>query len=435
MATRPDVEKENLHVTSEAARTAAEGGQATVEFTNPSQDLQADSDVGTHSSAQGAQANGNDDHKDKDDHEDDHNDPTTNREALTKAPTKTVTDLVEYAKLLISYAIRNQIEIPADAIDSIILADQELQAGQPHVSNISSVVQAYGVLQKQVPISIQSLQDCSADYGVTVQHYLIKAFEWPPGIRVEKYMCSKADQTIRNYRSFSYLCLFLLLIVQAYYSYGEILLRDLMPSLPKGHTRAVAGQSTADDAALPLSATPVVPTFDDAIARIVKQKSNFYILERWSVPLQRLRIIPGLDDIKKWNLIGKQSGTAVSDDEIRTAFLIAAHNALTLIQGFFLPLLYGLLGAVVFILRETMEMARLRTFRYDMKAYQISRVALGGIVGVAVGWFFQFLDTGNLGVKITSLALSFLAGYNVEVLFALLDKLNIAFSSAPLRKS
>ncbi len=68
------------------------------------------------------------------------------------------------------------------------------------------------------------------------------------------------------------------------------------------------------------------------------------------------------------------------------------------------------------------------------------RFCLGGIAGLAIGWFLapdlNPIETALPGSSIipaslTSLALAFLAGYSVDLLFAVLDRLIAAVPAAP----
>jgi len=90
-----------------------------------------------------------------------------------------------------------------------------------------------------------------------------------------------------------------------------------------------------------------------------------------------------------------------------------------------LPMLYGLLGASVFLLRqawgEDTSVARAR----PLTIAAFLRLALGGFAGLAIGWFW--VPTSKAAGDLTTLtttpfALAFLAGFSIELLFAILDR-------------
>lgn len=149
-----------------------------------------------------------------------------------------------------------------------------------------------------------------------------------------------------------------------------------------------------------------------------------------SFPVQRIEVAPKVslnkhrDSLKLWmdKLL-----------PIRTNYIHGtnyARNALTSFQSFILPLLYGILGALLFILRK---------YKSGLKASSslnatnyLIRIVMGGLAGLAIGWFVS-IDGSDTPFKIgnlSPLALSFLAGYGVEILFTGLDSLVSKFSSS-----
>jgi hypothetical protein len=123
-----------------------------------------------------------------------------------------------------------------------------------------------------------------------------------------------------------------------------------------------------------------------------------------------------------------------------------SERTLRLISEFILPLLYGLLGASAFVLRDLTNTISAVTFsRSKMINYNL-RLIMGPLVGIAVGLFLAqpasdiFNETGglaseNLAARTDSGStfgiggLAFLAGYSVEMLFSALDNLVGAFAS------
>jgi hypothetical protein len=109
---------------------------------------------------------------------------------------------------------------------------------------------------------------------------------------------------------------------------------------------------------------------------------------------------------------------------------------LNVVKGYALPVLMGLLGSMTYVLRRYLRSIgdRLLTAR-DLREY-IVRLVLGTVFGVAIGFF----SSANVGVSqqviatpISSLgapALAFLAGYAVEAVFQILDRLADQFAAA-----
>jgi hypothetical protein len=128
-----------------------------------------------------------------------------------------------------------------------------------------------------------------------------------------------------------------------------------------------------------------------------------------------------------------------------------SERTLRLISEFILPLLYGLLGASAFVLRDLTNTIGAVTFsRSSMINYNL-RLIMGPLVGIAVGLFLAqpasdiLNETGGLASQnLTAKAysgstfgiggLAFLAGYSVEMLFSALDSLVGAFASQNQKK-
>ena len=92
-----------------------------------------------------------------------------------------------------------------------------------------------------------------------------------------------------------------------------------------------------------------------------------------------------------------------------------------------MPLLYGLLGAMAFVIRTISQQARDRLYRVENETGYYLRIWLGILGGLAIGWFFKPSSEG-VG-SISPLALAFVAGYSVDLLFTAMDRIVNAFSA------
>jgi hypothetical protein len=111
---------------------------------------------------------------------------------------------------------------------------------------------------------------------------------------------------------------------------------------------------------------------------------------------------------------------------------------LQVINMYILPLLYGLLGACAYVLRELSEEIQRMTFSTEDVINYNLRIQLGALSGLVVGWFLipgggqdmeQAFSVYNLG----PFALAFIAGYSIELLFSAMDRFIGAFSNANIR--
>jgi hypothetical protein len=117
-----------------------------------------------------------------------------------------------------------------------------------------------------------------------------------------------------------------------------------------------------------------------------------------------------------------------SQREILTAINIEATAGLIagVILSFLLPILFGMIGALTFVIRTMSEQIKASTFSTTSPIRHLMRVTLGALGGVVVGLF------SNLSNQLTlpPLAIAFLAGYGVEALFSMFDGFIAKFKSS-----
>jgi hypothetical protein len=119
--------------------------------------------------------------------------------------------------------------------------------------------------------------------------------------------------------------------------------------------------------------------------------------------------------------------TQISNMELRSINELRARAqlVLSLLERYLLPICLGLLGALTFILRSRIAQVRSFTYTRNFSSLSFVRISLGVIAGLLGG---LFMSTDNPVLKdLPALALPFLFGYAVEVLFSFLDRIVKAF--------
>jgi len=109
---------------------------------------------------------------------------------------------------------------------------------------------------------------------------------------------------------------------------------------------------------------------------------------------------------------------------------------INLLVTWLLPGLYGLLGACVFLLRDLLlprDARQQRDKRIITTLMLLLRVALGGLAGIIIGWFWVPAPTGNASTVVSPISsipfgLAFMAGFSIDTLFTLLDRVNRTIS-------
>ncbi len=122
-------------------------------------------------------------------------------------------------------------------------------------------------------------------------------------------------------------------------------------------------------------------------------------------------------------LFGSSDNKALNTDTLFMELQIIVNST---IVGYILPLLLGLLGANVYVLRLISIEIKSQIFLPDNSINYRLRLFLGAIAGVTFSWLFAFIvpsgGNGYIG-NASPLAIAFLIGYSVEILFHGLDKL------------
>jgi hypothetical protein len=107
--------------------------------------------------------------------------------------------------------------------------------------------------------------------------------------------------------------------------------------------------------------------------------------------------------------------------QVANAQTLRAEGNATLISGiiasFLLPILFGTIGAVAYVIRSISDQIRNTTFSNSSPIRHVMRVMLGALMGAVIGLF----STLSTQVSLPPLALAFLAGYGVEAVFSMFD--------------
>jgi hypothetical protein len=123
---------------------------------------------------------------------------------------------------------------------------------------------------------------------------------------------------------------------------------------------------------------------------------------------------------------GNDHGLSISSPaQLQEAFQARrqAESLNVLLGTAILPVMYGLLGAGVFLLRGFLgETETAGPSRGPVAATAFLRLGLGGIAGLAIGWFWVPKAGADNPFQSTPFALAFLAGFSIELLFSLLDR-------------
>ena len=112
--------------------------------------------------------------------------------------------------------------------------------------------------------------------------------------------------------------------------------------------------------------------------------------------------------------------------------LANAKLAVGALIAFVLPLFYGTLGAFVCVLRDSSETIGTASLTHESASQYLSRLTLGPIAGVVIGFLLAPEGAGAIEAgalrSLGTPTLAFLAGYSIEMVFSMMDRLISATS-------
>jgi uncharacterized membrane protein len=150
-----------------------------------------------------------------------------------------------------------------------------------------------------------------------------------------------------------------------------------------------------------------------------------YLLALISVPfnptfVDTSHIPPDPNDPGLWfKAFRDVQGRMSSSQAIASNVQQTANLAVGIIGSYVLPVFFGTLGAMAYVIRTISDQIRNATFSQSSPIRHFMRVALGAVMGAVIGLFGG--STSQL--TLPPLALAFLAGYGVEGVFAMFDGL------------
>lgn len=339
------------------------------------------------------------------------------------------------AELLINYAGRFGVDVEYKVLRAIARARELFNRGQLRGEVAADFYQKFIALSKAVcPVTVRSLRSCIIEQESRTWIFL-RCKETP------------ADQALNRHRRWGFAGLLFLTVIQTYWVIGSFLTTNL-PILSDDEkqfehaveerarwTRNDVSQPTTQDTAVPQGADQKREQAEESELKkeeqgMLRGKSDTYLwlLDVWTAP--------GLKAAGFFDSIFQQPhGDHSASAAWKTG--IVAKYILNILQTYVLPPLYGWLGAMAYVLRRLISEINARTYHSDSDTSYNLRIYLGVLAGLAIGWFVAPDNKagGNVLQALSPLALAFLAGYSVELLFSAMDRLLEAFSAkAPSAK-
>lgn len=323
-------------------------------------------------------------------------------------------------KLIAYIARQGELVLDPDLSQQVIEAKHKLAKGEWSEQDEAAYLVCYDQLATLVhPVTVESI-----DSVIPADHQAVKSK-------------TKAELAVAFYRRSTLIALAILILIQVYWLFGHDLRQNLQ-SIFDTRENTKLELSRVDD--------PSTDTAKTLAAKLEVDNQQLDANYKWLIRWNQIWSIGGTFEaglpqyfrqryeIQKQNLEkDPQTNEQALENlelhkslhEVRIVFfenILAADFILSAFQNYLLPLLYGLLGAFIYVLRELMREIKLLTYSFDSEIRYRLRLTLGALGGMVIGWLMKPEEAGALA-SMQPMTLAFLMGYNVEVLFAIMDKI------------
>jgi hypothetical protein len=228
---------------------------------------------------------------------------------------------------------------------------------------------------------------------------------------------TESSPKLRRYQLWAWICVALLIVLQVDWLVGSNLLKDLdeLDTTHRQQSLVIAQKmdTLGEKAGANVELQQLVASRMETNAKI---GARVQLLGRWN----------------KVNLFALLAG--VKNPTQQLVAEQAARFQLTLIKLYLLPLVYGWLGATIFVLRTSSRQITERSFSPAIHRSYRLREAMGALAGLAIAWVIGgTTSSSSTSNAIGPEATAFVAGYSVDIVFTAIDKIVAAFS-APAAK-
>lgn len=345
---------------------------------------------------------------------------------------------VEHAELLLSYATEHGLEIDREWVSSIIESKRLKENKHWTVDSEIKFWMAYKSLSKTVqPVSVESLLATEREIVVHPNFFqrLLKI----------KSRLSFSRRSVRYYILTAAAFMTALLFIQIFSLKGTTLLNNIQINsarideitLRDGELRLLLNADATNQ-----SATQERYRLESEKSQLDQEiRGSIELLEPWVKTLRRFAFLsPKVDNATEKSTQVKASsantdsgpppipsGENIAEMDMNTQIGIIqeAQNFTQIIQLYLLPLLYGLIGGFVFVLRSlTNDIKNLVFSHYSDIKYSL-RIILGALAGLIVGLLWGDIENQQISFlkSLSNSGFAFIAGYGVEYLFDGIDRL------------
>ena len=355
---------------------------------------------------------------------------TNNLPALKLQPTGLVKDAIKNSELVLFYIAELGIEAEKKDVEIITEAKEAFENGMWNVETEVKFWIAFKNLTSIIkPVTVDSLK--------ASQEVLIKQ----PNI-FQKLFRTKRKQTlsyriVRFYTFFTVLTMFLMLFLHIYFSIGTIRLNRIQ-SANERIAKIIDDRNEIDlimgAGATNISAQQKRDQLQSELFEVNTEKeTNIELLGDWVNFIQHFFWASGKEDRPEKTEIEENSepgppgqpGSPEKNLDRNIEIIQQAQNFILIIGLYILPLFYGLLGALTYVLRDLSRQTKNMQYTKESNINHILRLILGTIAGLAVGVFWGDIKQQENFIVIKSLGpllVAYLSGLTVEYIFSAIER-------------
>lgn len=347
---------------------------------------------------------------------------------------------VENAELLLNYATETGLDIREDWVETFIAAKRCKEKSKWDTQTEIKFWMAYKGMSKIVqPVTIDSLR-ATKTRPVVRPNLFQKLFKI-------KMRTSFSKRSVKQYLTWATVWIIVMLIIQVFTLKGTTLLNTIQ----NNNKRIYEIDYRLGEVKLMIKADE---TNERAVLeryRLESEKGTLYeeikgsieLLKPWVYTIRKITAInrffissKKMQDAQDQDYAilqvtegpgsGSPGGSAPETQKGNYISVIQeSQNFTQILQLYVLPLLYGLIGGFVFVLRGLVFDIKNRIFsQYSNIKYSL-RIHLGAIAGLIVGLLWGDIDNQQITFleSLSTAGFAFVAGYGVEYLFNGIDRL------------
>jgi hypothetical protein len=357
-----------------------------------------------------------------------------------------VKDALKNAELVLYYISEVGISANKEDISIITKAKNILENDEWTTSIEVDFWMAYKNLTRLIrPVTVDSLK--------ASQETLIKSPNLWQKIFRTKRRETLAYRVVRFYTAFAVIMMIIMLALQIFFSIGTVRLNRIQAADERiskimdqlSEVNMIVGNNSTN-----FSAQQKQQDLTGLLAKVdIEKRTNISMLAKWvdfiKHPFGQKNAKTKTDNAD--NSLSEEGGVpgppgqqispqANIDKNIEV--IQQAQNYILVIGLYILPLFYGLLGALTYVLRDLSNQTHKMQYTKESNINHILRLILGTIAGLAVGVFWGDLKQQESFIVIRSLGpllVAYVSGLTVEYIFTAIEKLvgswlNKAFSVA-----